>query len=107
MGFEKFCDEAHHNASLRFQAILLLTQLLLLKNKFIFIIDHCISSLVANFEMSRARRSRNMTVFVRSLVIQFFQVSVCRPLRPNSNLKWYVLKDKDVLLFTNWMRGPY
>ena len=26
MSFEKFCDKAHHNASLRFQAILLLTQ---------------------------------------------------------------------------------
>ena len=35
MSIEKFCDKAHHNASLLFQAILLLAQLLLLKDKFI------------------------------------------------------------------------
>ena len=43
-------------------------------------IDHCISSPIATFEMSRGRRSWNMTVFVLFDHNNFFQVSVCRPL---------------------------
>ena len=50
-------------------------------------IDHCISSLVANFEMSRDRRSLNMTAFVHSIVIISFKFLFVDRLGPTATLR--------------------
>ena len=49
-------------------------------------IYHCISSLFANFEMSRGCRSSKYDSFRTFDRDNLFQVSVCRSLRPNRDL---------------------
>ena len=60
-------------------------------------IDHCISSLFANFEMSRGRRSLKYDSFRTFERDNLFQVSVCRPLRPNRDLNHLLPESRPTL----------